>query len=45
MNSYIKKLFIFDDIAGDKKFSDITRTFLVKDDRIIVNQFILLTIF
>ena len=30
MNSDTKKLFIFDDIAGDKEFSDITRTFFSK---------------
>ena len=30
MNSDVKKLFIFDDIAGDKEFGDITRTFFSK---------------
>ena len=30
MNSDIKKLFIFDDIAGDREFGDITRTFFSK---------------
>ena len=42
MNDDTKKLFVFDDLSGDKEFRENIRRFFSKEvDRIIVKQYIL----